>query len=87
VVASLSHAYRERAGGVCDRRGAEVVRGGGAHTGGVPEPPVTDITDSTPVQGKPQCITRIFYNHYIYICGAFTLQEFYDTHMHICIYL
>jgi hypothetical protein len=49
------------------------------------EPPVTDTTDTAPAQGNPRCITRIFYNHYIY--GAFMLQEFYDTHMHIYIYL
>jgi hypothetical protein len=47
------------------------------------EPPVTDSTNLAPVQGKPRYITRIFYNHYIYMCGAFTLQKFYDTHMHI----
>jgi hypothetical protein len=47
------------------------------------EPPVTDATDLAPAQGKPWCITRIFYNHYIYVCCAFMLQEFYDTHMHI----
>jgi hypothetical protein len=29
------------------------------------EPPVTDATDLAPAQGKPRCITRIFYNHYI----------------------
>jgi hypothetical protein len=49
------------------------------------EPPVTDTTDLEPAQGKPPCITHIFYNHYIYMCGAFTLHEFYDTHMHIYI--
>jgi hypothetical protein len=28
---------------------------------GVPEPPVTDtVSDTTPTQGKPRCITRIF---------------------------
>jgi hypothetical protein len=29
-----------------------------------PEPPVTD---TTPIQGKSWCITRIFYNHDIYM--------------------
>jgi hypothetical protein len=53
------------------------------------EPPVTDATDLAPAQGKPQCITRIFNNHYIYICvcGAFTWQGFYDTHLYIYSYL
>ena len=29
----------------------------------VPEPPLTDSADTTPTQGKPWCITLIFYNH------------------------
>jgi hypothetical protein len=37
------------------------------------EPSVTDTADLVPAQGKPWCITRIFYNHYIYVCCAFTL--------------
>jgi hypothetical protein len=32
------------------------------------EPPVTDTSDLAPAQGKPQCITRYFDNHYRYIC-------------------
>jgi hypothetical protein len=51
-----------------------------------PEPPMTDTIDTAPTQGKPRCITHIFYKK-IYICCAFMLQEFYDTHMHIYIYL
>jgi hypothetical protein len=47
------------------------------------EPPVTDTTDTAPAQGKTRCINRIFDNHYIYTCGGFTLQKFYETHMHI----
>ena len=27
------------------------------------EPPLTDSADTTPAQGKPQCITLIFDNH------------------------
>ena len=27
------------------------------------EPPTTDSADTTHVQGKPRCITLIFYNH------------------------
>ena len=27
------------------------------------EPPLTDSADTTPTQGKSQCITLIFYNH------------------------
>jgi hypothetical protein len=37
------------------------------------EPPVTDATDLAHAQGKPRCITHIFYNHYIYVvhlCGG-----------------
>ena len=50
----------------------------------VPEPPLTDSADTAPTQGKPRCITLIFDNHwiYIYIWCAFTLQEFYENHMH-----
>ena len=29
----------------------------------VPEPPLTDSADTAPAQGKPRCITLIFYNH------------------------
>ena len=29
----------------------------------VPEPPLTDSADTAPIQGKPRCITLIFYNH------------------------
>jgi hypothetical protein len=36
------------------------------------EPSLTDLTDTPPTQRKPQCITRIFYNHYIY--RTITLQ-------------
>jgi hypothetical protein len=39
------------------------------------EPPMTDTTDLAPAQGKCVCVWCI------------TLQEFYDTHMHIYIYL
>ena len=31
------------------------------------EPPLTDWADTTPVQGKPRCITLILNNHWIYI--------------------
>ena len=34
---------------------------------GASEPPVTDFGDTTPAQGKPQCITLILNNHWIYI--------------------
>ena len=33
----------------------------------VPEPPLTDWADTAPAQGKPQCITLILNDHYIYI--------------------
>ena len=29
----------------------------------VPEPPPTNSADTAPSQGKPRCITLIFYNH------------------------
>ena len=29
----------------------------------VPEPSLTDLADNPPAQGKPWCITLIFYNH------------------------
>ena len=52
----------------------------------VPEPPPTDSVDTAPAKGKPRCITLIFYNHCIYMLRAFTLQEFYENHMHRYIY-
>jgi hypothetical protein len=55
----------------------------------VPELPLTDSTNTVPAQGKPQCMTSIFHIHriYIYMCCAFTLQEFYGNYMHIFIYI
>ena len=35
---------------------------------GAPEPSVADFADTPPVQGKPQCITLILNNNWIYIC-------------------
>ena len=29
----------------------------------VPESPTTDSADTAPTEGKPRCITLIFYNH------------------------
>ena len=29
----------------------------------VPEPPLTNLANTAPAQGKPQCISLIFYNH------------------------
>ena len=29
----------------------------------VPKPPLTDSADTAPAQGKPRCMTLIFYNH------------------------
>ena len=34
----------------------------------VPEPPLTDSANTTPAQGKPQCITPYFWIINIYIC-------------------
>ena len=33
----------------------------------VPKPPLTDLANTAPAQGKLWCITLIFYNHCIYI--------------------
>ena len=33
----------------------------------VPESPLTDSADTAPAQGKPQCITLILNNHWIYM--------------------
>ena len=46
----------------------------------VPEPPPTDSPDSAPTQGKPLCITLIFYNHYMYICDVhLSYRNFMET--------
>ena len=29
----------------------------------VPKPPLSDVVDTAPAQGKPRCITLIFDNH------------------------
>ena len=34
------------------------------------EPPLTDWADTTSAQGKPQYITLILNNHWIYICDV-----------------
>ena len=31
------------------------------------EPPVNDLADNLPAQGKPRCITLILNNHWIYM--------------------
>ena len=46
----------------------------------VSEPSPTDSANTVPAQGKPQCITLIFYNHRKYMWCAFTLQESYENH-------
>ena len=42
---------------------------------------LTDLANNPPAQGKPRCITLIFYNHwiyiYIYMWCAFPLQDLY----------
>jgi hypothetical protein len=52
----------------------------------IPEPSLTDLTNTPPAQGKPRCITHIFIFTIYTFCSAFMLQEFYGTHMHIYIY-
>jgi hypothetical protein len=51
----------------------------------IPEPSLTDLTDTSPAQGKPRCITLILLSHYIYIYSVCVcvLREFNDTHMYI----
>ena len=34
------------------------------------EPSVADFADTLPAQGKPQCITFILNDHWIYICDV-----------------
>ena len=41
---------------------------------GAPEPFGADLTDPSPTQGKPQCTTHIFTDHWIYI---------YDVHLSV----
>ena len=54
---------------------------------GASEPFGDDLTDLSPAQGKPRCITHILNDHWIYIWCAFMLQAFYENHMHKYIYL
>ena len=43
------------------------------------EPSVADFDDTAPAQGKPRCITPIFY-HYIYICDVhLSYRHFMET--------
>jgi hypothetical protein len=51
------------------------------------EPPVTGTTDAAPAQGKSQCITRIFYNHYIYIYVVHLCYRNFMIPTYIYIYL
>ena len=44
----------------------------------VSEPSLTNLADNPPAQGKPQCITLILNNHWIYIC---------DVHLRYRIYI
>ena len=37
---------------------------------GAPELATTDFADTPPAQGKPQCITLILNDHWIYICDV-----------------
>jgi hypothetical protein len=66
-VASLSHACRGR----LVEFGTEEIVEEYEEEISVPEEfqelPVTNTTDLAPAQGKPRCITCIFYNHYIYM--------------------
>jgi hypothetical protein len=49
----------------------------------IPEPSLTDFTDTSPVQGKPRCITLIL-QIIIYICCALRCRSFMIP---TCIYL
>ena len=46
------------------------------------ELPLIDSAHTAPTQSKPRCINLIFYNYYLYMLCAFTLQKFYENHMH-----
>jgi hypothetical protein len=46
----------------------------------VPEPSLIDFADTAPAQGKPRCITLIFYNHRICICCAFKYISTYESY-------
>ena len=48
----------------------------------VPEPPTTDSTNTAPTEGKPRCITLIFYNHCLYILCALRYSNFFRNHLH-----
>jgi hypothetical protein len=48
------------------------------------EPPVTDTTDTAPAQCKPRCITRIFYNLYIYVWCIYVVE---NLMIPTCIYI
>ena len=43
----------------------------------VPEPPLTDWADTAPAQGKPQCITLILNDHWIYMCDVHLCYRIY----------
>ena len=54
---------------------------------GALEPFGANFADPPPAQGKPQCITHIFTNHWIYMWCAFMFQVFYGNYIHKYIYL
>ena len=54
---------------------------------GAPESFGTDLTDPSPAQGKPWCITPILWSMNIYMWCAFKLHVFYDNYVHKYIYL
>ena len=41
------------------------------------EPPMTNIADNLPAQGKPRCITLILNNDWIYICNVHLCYRIY----------
>ena len=43
----------------------------------VPEPSLTNLADTLPAQGKPQCITLILNNHWIYISDVHLCYRIY----------
>ena len=49
---------------------------------GALEPSVADFVYTPPTQGKPQCITIILNDHWIYIWCAFMLHAFYGNYMY-----
>ena len=51
------------------------------------EPFGADLTDPSPAQGKPRCITLILNDRWIYIYDVHLRYRYYGNYMHKYIYL